>query len=179
LKIDHSVKEATGIIAIGVVGLSLLMELIYGIVVLIAPTLHWEYSFLLGNLLMGVTVILNFFLMALGIRRAVDSEDPAIAKKKMQLSQMLRSILIIGILIMAFLLPCFHIVSTIITVAFPQITVFLARLIRRDRFADEVPEALGTQELSDAAPDAPEAPTEAQPDRADTPDTEEVNPNHD
>ncbi len=135
MKIDRSVKEATAWVALGVLFLSVLMQLIYLIVVLIAPTLSWHYSFLLGNLLMGVTVVLNFFLMSLGIQNAVSSGNEEFARKRVRYSQSLRSLMVIAVLVVAFVFRnVFNIVSTIITVAFPQISIYLIRIIRRDRF---------------------------------------------
>ena len=129
MKLSRAVKEATTVISLGVLSLSFLMQAIYLLVVALSPALTWHYSFLLGNLLMGATVVFNFFLMAVGINSSVGA-DPEFARKKAQFSHTLRSLLVIGVLVLAFLLPqVFHRVATVVPVTFVQISVLVYNLL--------------------------------------------------
>ncbi len=132
MKLEPAVRRASLIVAVGVLICSVIMQLIYLIVVLASP-LTWHYSFLLGNLLMGVAVTLNFFLMSVGVQKSVATGNPDGIRHRVQLSYTLRSFLMIGILVIAFIFHRhFHIISTVITVAFPQIAVFASRIFLRE-----------------------------------------------
>lgn len=138
----HSVARATGIMALGIFCCSAVMELIYTILALAVPAIGgYSYRFPLGNLLMGSVLVLNFFLMSLGMHRAVATGDPDRAKVLVRTSQMGRSLLVIAALVAAFLAPCFDPISVIITVIFPQITTFVYHFVRRRREAAEETEA--------------------------------------
>ena len=131
MKITRAVKEATTIVALGVLLLSLLMQGVYLLVVLLSPALTWHYSFVLGNLLMGTAVILNFFLMALSINGAVEG-DPELAQKRVRFNHTLRSLMMVAFLVLAFLLPnVFNIVATAVPVTFPQIAVIVYNVFHR------------------------------------------------
>ncbi len=133
MKNKSPVLTATLIVAAGVLICSALMQLIYLIVVLASP-LTYHYSFILGNLLMSVTVVLNFLLMSLSIRHIIASGDTEGVRRRIQLSHMLRSLLILIILVIAFVFKQhFNIISTTITIAFPQISIFAWRILTRGK----------------------------------------------
>ncbi len=140
MKIDASVRRATLIVAAGVMICSAVMQLVYLIIVMSVPSLSWHYSFVLGNLLMGSVMVLNFFLMSVGIQRTVESGDVEHVKLKIRFSYVLRSLLVLAALIISFVFGNqFHIVATIITVSFPQITILLSRLFIRNQSPTPLP----------------------------------------
>ena len=68
-KVDKVVLKETKYIALWVIIFSLIMEAVFLIIN------KWDYTVLLGNLLSGAVGVLNFFLMGLGVQKAVMQEE--------------------------------------------------------------------------------------------------------
>ncbi len=151
MKLDPSVRRATLIVAAGVLICSIIMQLIYLIVVLLSP-LTWHYSFILGNLLMGTVVILNFFFMSYGMQQTIASGDTDGVRRRVQFNHLLRNLLMIGTLVIAFVFhQHFHIVATVVTIAFPQVTVLLSRLFLHDKEPESPVPATGDGDATEAS----------------------------
>ena len=134
MKTDANLKKATVQMAVGILAFSAIMEVIYAILALAIPALHYAWSFPVGNLFMACIMTLNFFLMARGFYRAVDTGDEAIAKKQIQVSHLLRTAMIIFALVGCFVMDMNTYaggIAACITVAFPQFTVFALRMFHR------------------------------------------------
>lgn len=110
--------KETAYIAAWVLILSCVMQAIFLIIG------KWDYTVLLGNILSGSAVVLNFFLMGITIQKAVDMEEKD-AAKAMKASQSLRMFLIFIVAVVGILAPCFSIWTTLIPFFFPRIAVAL------------------------------------------------------
>lgn len=124
MKIDKTVKQETLYIAGVELLLSVLMEAVFLI-------LHrWNLQVLAGNLLGYVTAVGNFFLMGLTVQHAVVKEEKD-AKQLMRLSQSLRNMGIMVILILGFALPLFDAVAVVASILFPRIAIALRPIINK------------------------------------------------
>lgn len=128
-KIDTAIKKETLYIAAWVIVLSALMQAIF-LIVAQFTSLTWDYTFLLGNLLSAGIGILNFFLMGLSVQRAL-SKDEKGAKNTMKISQLYRFLLLVLVLIIGIVLPCFSNWTVIIPVFFPRIALFIRPLFNK------------------------------------------------
>ena len=115
-KVDSTIIKETIFVALVTLVLSALMQSVFLIIG------KWDYTVLLGNLLGGVTAVLNFFLMGLTIQSAL-SIDVKDAKSRMKLSQMLRNLLMFVTAIIGYVVPVFNLISVIIPYLFPRIAV--------------------------------------------------------
>ncbi len=145
MKERSPIRQATTIVAMGTACLSLMMQAIYPVVVLLLKDAHWHYSFVLGNILTGSVVVLNFYLMARGVQKSVDM-PPEAARRYVQLNHTLRTFLILAVLVVGFVLwsnfGIFHPVALVVPVAFPHVTVLIARarMAGQDQPSPEVSE---------------------------------------
>ena len=115
-KVDSTIIKETVFVALVTLVLSALMQSVFLIIG------KWDYTVLLGNLLGGVTAVLNFFLMGLTIQSAL-SIDVKDAKSRMKLSQMLRNLLMFVTAIIGYVVPVFNLIAVIIPYLFPRIAV--------------------------------------------------------
>lgn len=120
-KVDPVVKKETGWIAACVLIGSVLIQAVFLIIG------KWDYTVLLGTLLGAAAAILNFFLMALTVQKAMELE-PADAKKKMQFSQQMRLLMLLVLCVIGALLPCFHTIAMLIPHFIPRIGVSIRGL---------------------------------------------------
>lgn len=123
-KPDITVRRETGYISIFVFFLSAIMELIFLIIG------KWDYTVVLGNLLCGVAAVGNFFLMGMTVQSAVEKEEKD-ARNLMKLSQSLRLFMLLAVLALAALLPCFNIWAAIPPLFFPRIAVAFRPLFQK------------------------------------------------
>jgi len=120
-KIDAVVLKETKYIAAWCLIFSILMQAVFLVVS------KWNYTVLLGNLLGCVTAVLNFFLMGLTVQSAVLKEEKE-AKTAMKVSQLYRNMLVLIIVVVGILIPCFNTVSVIVPIFFPRIAIALLPL---------------------------------------------------
>ena len=99
MKIDRTVKKETLYICAGMIIMSALMEAVFVII-----DKEWWPKVLFSNLLIGVAMILNFFLMGLTVQKAVSYGDENKAKNLMKISQGLRFLAMAGIIAVGALL---------------------------------------------------------------------------
>lgn len=116
-KIDPTIKAETKNIVICVLVLSMLLEAVYLIIG------RWNYTVLLGNLLGASTGVLNFFFMCLGLQSALNKEVKD-AKATAKLSQTYRNFMIIAVMVIAYLAPCFDLIPTVISIFFATAGVY-------------------------------------------------------
>lgn len=123
-KIDKTVIKETKYISCFVILFSVLLQAGF----LIAG--RWDYTVLLGNLLSGIAVIINFLLMGISIQKALnkDSKD---AKATMKLSQTYRMLFMLVVIAVGVAMPCFNMWAVIIPVAFVRIAIALRPLFDR------------------------------------------------
>ncbi|MBQ7455979.1 MAG: ATP synthase subunit I [Clostridia bacterium] len=154
MKVSAEVRQTTAKIAAGVGVLTLLMVAVFLIVG------RFDYTVLLGALLGALFAILNFFWMAMGVQRAVDSmdgvqvapeEEPADgetpeeeepikkplspeathAGRRMQASYFLRMVVLAGVAILAIKLPWFNGLAACLPLLFPRIVIFVMNLLEK------------------------------------------------
>lgn len=128
-KADKTVIRETKYIACWIIILSVLMQ---GIFLIISK---WNYTVLLGNILSGTAMVLNFYFMGLSVQKAVET-DEAEAKKIMRTSQTLRNFFVFAVVVLGVCAPCFSTITTIIPLFFTRIAVAFRPLF--DRKAKEV-----------------------------------------
>ena len=118
--IDAAVIKETEYIAVITGILSLLMQAVFLIIG------KWNYTVLTGNLLSGFFAVLNFFLMGIGIQKALGKEEKE-AKSTLKLSRTYRMIMLLLVISLGVSLPFFHIWAVIIPMFFPRIAIFLRK----------------------------------------------------
>ena len=120
-KTDKTIIKETKYIAFCVTILSVLMQAVFLVLRL------WSYKVLLSNLLIGATVIANFYFMGLGVQKAV-TEDEKEAKKTIRTSQSIRTFFVFVMVVIGVTVPCFSIIATIIPLFFPRVAIALRPL---------------------------------------------------
>ena len=124
-KIDKTVLKETKYIACWVLFLSMIAEAVFLIIG------KWDYTVLLGNLLSGALVILNFFLLGITVQKAVNKEEKE-AKTAMKVSQLYRNLMIIVVTVIGVALKCFNTWIVLIVLFFPRIAVAFRPLFKDD-----------------------------------------------
>ena len=127
-KVDKVVLKETKYIALWVIIFSLIMEAVFLIIN------KWDYTVLLGNLLSGAVGVLNFFLMGLGVQKAVMQEEKE-AKQTMKVSNLMRMFLIFVTVVVGVTVSVFNNWAVIIPLFFPRIAILLRPLF--DKRKDE------------------------------------------
>lgn len=117
-KIDATVKKETLYIAMATIILSTLMQAIFLI------TGKWDYTVLLGNLLGAVAAIGNFFVMGLGVQKALGKDEKE-AKSVMKLSQTVRMLVLFVIAMVGYLVPVFNTLAVVLPYIFPRLAITL------------------------------------------------------
>ncbi len=128
-KIDKTVKKETAIIAGGSAVCSVLMNLIFFLAARFTDVCVYDYTVITGSVLGWAIAVLNFLLMGVTIQNAVALEDEQMAKKKIQLSYMLRTVLLVAAMAAGVLLPWFHWLPVLVSVIFPRIVIFFRSIV--------------------------------------------------
>ncbi|MBO5775751.1 MAG: hypothetical protein J6V83_02570 [Clostridia bacterium] len=123
-KIDKTIIKETLYILVCVIILSAVMQSVFLII-------HkWDYTVLLGNLLTGFAVTLNFFLMGLGVQKSLGKEEKE-AKKVIRISQIYRYLILIAFLIIGVVFSCFNNWTVFIPILFPRIAIAIRPLFNK------------------------------------------------
>ena len=122
IKIEPAVKLESKRIALGVLAMSVIMEIVFVVLG------RFDYTVLLGNLLGGGWAILNFFLMALAVQKSVKKELPQEAKLVLQNSYTKRLLFSVAILLIGIKVEYFNWISVVIPLIFPRITIAIIKL---------------------------------------------------
>ena len=124
-KIDPIIRRETTYIGIWVLIFSMLMQAVFLIL------RRWDYTVLLGNMLTGGAAVLNFFLMGLTVQSVLGKEEKE-AKRAIRVSQLYRNLLMLVLIALGVLLPCFNTWAAVIAVFFPRIAILLRPLFDRN-----------------------------------------------
>ena len=124
-KIEKVVFDETKYITAWVLIFSAIMQAVFLVIG------HWDYTVLLGNLLCGSVVVLNFFAMAYTVQIALEKEERD-AKNTMKLSLSLRMLFLFVVVLLGITLPCFNIWSSIIPLFFPRIAIMFRRFFDKN-----------------------------------------------
>ena len=125
-KIDKVVAKETGYMAIWMLILSAVLQSVFLVIG------KWNYTVLLGNLLSGTAMILNFLLMGITVQKAVD-KDPKDAKQAMKASGMARTFFLFVVAAIGILLKSvFNVWTVIIPMFFPRLIVAIRPLWDRN-----------------------------------------------
>lgn len=125
-KIDAVVLKETKYIAFFEVVFSLCLQSVFLIIG------KWDYTVLLGNLLGGISAVLNFLFMGITIQNAVEKEEKE-AKTAMKVSSTYRNLFILIITVIGIVLKCFNTVSVIVPLFFPRIAIAIKPLVDKKR----------------------------------------------
>ena len=118
MKIQKAVVLQTRNIALGELVGCALMCLIF------ALCGRFTYKVVLGAVWAGAFAVLNFFLLGLTVQKAA-SEEQARAKRMVQTSYTLRSLLLVLVGVLGLVLPCFQKLAAVLPLFFPQLTIFI------------------------------------------------------
>ncbi len=147
MKVQPAVQAETKKMALGVCVLTVLMIAVFLII------RQFDYTVLLGAVLGAFAAVGNFFLMALTVQKVTDSmpvlpkqepekdgeteeeekeqplsEEAARAGKKMQLSFLLRMLMLWAVAVLAITAPIFHPWASLLPMLFPRIVIALRSL---------------------------------------------------
>ena len=125
-KVDKTVIKETLYISVWVLILSAVTQAVFLIIG------KWSLPVLFGNLLSGVTGILNFFLMGLTVQASVIKDEKK-AALSMKVSQILRMLLIFAVAAVGVLLDCFNTVTVILPLFFPRIAISFRPLFNKKK----------------------------------------------
>ena len=120
-KIDKVVWKETKYIALWALIFSAILQAVFLVIG------SWNYTVLLGNLLSGTAVVLNFFAMAVTVQKALE-KDPKDAKQTMQLSKTWRMLALFAVVLLGVLLECFDLWAVLIPLLFPRIAIAIRPL---------------------------------------------------
>ena len=123
--VDAEVKRSVRYIALVVLVCSLLMQAVFLVIG------KWDVTVLLGNLLGAATAILNFFIMAQTVAKALAQGDKDDANKKTQLSRSFRMLLMALVCVIGHLAPCFNLFAVAIPLVFPSIGAYLSGVLMK------------------------------------------------
>ena len=124
IKVNDVVIKETKYIAYFVLLFSVIMQSVFLVLQ------KWDYTVLLGNLLSGVAVVLNFLFMGITVQKAVEKDEKD-AKNAMKASQSLRTLFLFAVAVVGASVPVFNIWATLIPLVFPRIAIALRPLFDR------------------------------------------------
>ena len=133
MKVNPTVKKETLYICLVTLIMSMLMQSVFLIIG------KWDLGVLFGNLLGAGTGILNFFLMGLGVQKAVSSDEKK-AREIMRGSHALRFALMIVLLAVALIFSnVFNLIATLASLLFATIAVYLRMIFNKDKKTAKAP----------------------------------------
>ena len=116
-KIDRAVWKETVYVALWTLILSVLMQAVFLILG------KWGLPVLLGNFWGAAGAVLNFFLLGIGVQRAVSQNDPKKAQTVIRLSHTLRLLMLVVFAAVGVLVPVFQTVAAVVPLIFPQVAM--------------------------------------------------------
>lgn len=123
-KIDPTVRKETRYIALVTVLLGAFQQAVFLIIG------KWSFFVLLGGIYGWAAALMNFFLMALTVQKAVSQEEKD-AKNTMKLSQSLRLLGLFVLAMIAYLLPFINTISAVLPYLYPRIAIYLSPILRK------------------------------------------------
>ena len=126
-KLDPAVRKETTYISVWVGALSLIMEAVFLILG------KWDISVLGGNLAGGGAAILNFFLLAYSVSKAVQADKPEDAATRVKASRSARLLGMMLICVLFIWLVHTNVYATLIPLLFPRIAIAFRPAIDRKK----------------------------------------------
>ena len=123
----------TSYIALATLIMSALMEAVFLIIG------RWDLPVLFGNLLGAGVGILNFFLMGLGLQKALDKDEKD-AKATVAFSHTMRFFLLALVLILAAVLDWFNLLAAVISLIMPTAAGYRSAMVSKKKGIQEEPE---------------------------------------
>ena len=124
--------KETAFVGIWVLIFSVLMQAVFLIIG------KWDYTVLLGNILSGVMVTVNFLLLGITVQKAVGSEDEKYAKSLMRSSQAIRNVMLFAVAVIGATVPCFNLWATLIPLIFPRISMIIRQILLNKKGGDDI-----------------------------------------
>lgn len=119
---EKTVLRETAFVSVGTLILSVLMNAVFLIIG------KWNITVLLGNILSGIPSVINFFLMGMTVQKAVGESGKA-AENFMRVSMLLRTVILFAVTIVGVCNPdTFNLVSVLVPLFFPRISIALRPL---------------------------------------------------
>ena len=112
-------QESKKIILITLVGNAFMWLVWWLLGMAFSEKVVFDITVLLGGLVGGAVAVWNFVWMGLSLQKAVNVEDPELAKKLIQANYGKRNLLRIVWVAVAIMVPCFHYVAGLIPLVFP------------------------------------------------------------
>ena len=125
-KIDPIVLKETKYIAVWVLIFSALMQAVFLVIG------KWNYTVLLGNVLSGTAIVLNFLFMGITVQKALQKDEKE-AKTAMKLSQTYRTLFLLAVAIVGAVVPVFSLWAVIIPLLFPRIAIAIRPLLDKKK----------------------------------------------
>lgn len=123
MKVQKATRQETLHIAVGVLGFSAVMNLVF-------ICLHrWDVSVLWGTLMGGGWAVLNFFLLGLTVQKMVADPDEKRGKRLLRRSYSLRMLVTIVVTAVALRLPGVNGVAEVIPLFFPRLTILAMQML--------------------------------------------------
>jgi len=132
VKIQQAVKTETAHIAIGVLVGDVIMLAVF------AALKRLDYTVLLGTMLGSGFAVLSFFLLGLTAQKVTESNmTPTGAARYMKSCYNLRMLMMLAVIVVGVLVPCFHYVAVIIPFLMPSAAAVVWQRIYQKREKDE------------------------------------------
>ena len=124
---QETVLRETKRIAVGVFSMLAIMLVVY------AALGRFSLAVVLGGALGAAYAVLNFYMLGVTVQRVADradsgEQDEKIAKARMKSSYTTRMVLMVGVVIVAFVLPFVDVLACIIPMLFPRLTILALQL---------------------------------------------------
>lgn len=120
-KLHPAVIRETIHTALGVLAVDAVMIMVF------AALRHLDSSVLLGALFGTVFSVLNFFLLGVTVQKALQKK--ASQRKVVQLSYTLRMLLMLAVMVLGIVLPCFHAIAVIVPFLVQQPVILILRAL--------------------------------------------------
>lgn len=128
VKLDPVVKKELRFMALSLLICTVVLQLGFWLVSLWVESVLWDYTVALGGVLGFCLAMLNFFLMCLAVQRSVSDPDPRQAQLRMKASYSRRSVLILAVLILAFVVKQIHWLPVAAAVFYPTVVIYIRQL---------------------------------------------------
>ena len=120
MKLSPAIIKETKHIAVGVLIGDAVMIAVFALLK------RLDYTVFLGAALGSIAVIVNFLLLGIRAQRAM--EDPDRARVIIQRSYTFRMLLMVAVMAIGVIAPCFHTVAVVIPFLLQSVTIFVMQL---------------------------------------------------
>ena len=131
LHLESAVKKELGFIAIAAAVCSVLLQAVFLLVSLWVKSVHWNYAVVLGGVLGYCLTVFNFFLMSLAVQRSVSDPDPRHAQLMMKASYSRRSVMILAVMVVSFVVDQIHWLPVAAAVFYPTLSIFARQFFEK------------------------------------------------